>query len=162
MVKKIAIFLITSICAMAESIPMTPLIPAAPVTKEENVNGVIKKRRILITDSVEARVKAQVIVPLEVISDVDIKALVIDDQEVTVPFQLELNKKPDRENFYKINFSQKEIDIDKDGRVDTTIYVNEKINSKIIRDNYVKIEGKNISKEGTHRKKVYITVEVDD
>ena len=162
MVKKIAIFLITSICAMAESIPMTPLIPAAPVIKEENVNGVIKKRRILITDSVEARVKAQVIVPLEVISDVDIKALVIDDQEVTVPFQLELNKKPDRENFYKINFSQKEIDIDKDGRVDTTIYVNEKINSKIIRDNYVKIEGKNISKEGTHRKKVYITVEVDD
>lgn len=162
MVKKIAIFLITSICAMAESIPMTPLIPATPVTKEENVNGVIKKRRLLITDSVEARVKAQVIVPLEVISDVDIKALVIDDQEVTVPFQLELNKKPDRENFYKINFSQKEIDIDKDGRIDTVIYVNEKINSKIIRDNYVKIEGKNISKEGTHRKKVYITVEVDD
>lgn len=162
MVKKIAIFLITSICVMAESIPMTPLIPAAPVTKEENVNGVIKKRRLLITDSVEARVKAQVIVPLEVISDVDIKALVIDDQEVTVPFQLELNKKPDRENFYKINFSQKEIDIDKDGRIDTTIYVNEKINSKIIKDNYVKIEGKNISKEGTHRKKVYITVEVDD
>lgn len=162
MVKKIAIFLITSICVMSESIPMTPLIPAAPVTKEENVNGIIRKRKLLIIDSVEARVKAQVIVPLEVISNVDIKALVIDDQEVTVPFQLELNKKPDRENFYKINFSQKEIDIDKDGRIDTTIYVNEKINSKTIRDNYVKIEGKNISKEGTHRKKVYITVEVDD
>ncbi|MGL5189881.1 MAG: hypothetical protein ACRC7S_09565, partial [Cetobacterium sp.] len=79
-----------------------------------------------------------------------------------IPFEIEMNKKPDKQNYYKINYSENEIDIDKDGKVDTFIYSNKYINSKIEKDNYVVIKGRNISKDGYHEKIVYITVETND
>lgn len=106
--------------------------------------------------------KLKVVVPLEIISDVEINAIVVDDEEIDVPFDIELNKKPDKQNFYKLKYSENIIDIDKDGIADTFIYSPKYINEKIVRDNSVKIKGKNISKDGEYSKKIYITIEVDE
>nr|WP_307776478.1 hypothetical protein [uncultured Cetobacterium sp.] len=170
MIKKIFIIMliITSAVISAEgedssnSIPMIPMIPATPIEKEEDVDGVVKIRPLLKVGAAVAKIQAEVVVPLEVISDVDIKALVVDDENLEIPFELELSRKPEAENMYKLNFSSTKIDIDNDGKIDTEIFASEKINDTTIRDNYVKITGKNISKEGTHKKRVYITVEVRD
>ena len=144
-------------------IPMIPMIPASPTEKPSiGENGEVKIRKLLKVGNAQAKIEAEVIVPLEVISDIDIKALVVDDENLEIPFELELSRKPEANNMYKINFSSTKIDIDNDGIVDTEIFANEKISNKIIKDNYVKITGKNISKEGTHKKRVYITVEVKD
>ena len=83
--------------------------------------------------------------------------MIIDDQRAVVPFEIEMNKEPDKKDYYKLNYSETEIDIDEDGEVDTKIYSNEFINSKIGKRNYVVIEGKNISKEGYHEKIIYLT-----
>lgn len=144
-------------------IPMIPLIPASPTEKPVvGEDGEIKIRKLLKIGTALAKIEAEVIVPLEVISDIDIKALVVDEENLKIPFELELSRKPEASNMYKIDFSSTKIDIDNDGVIDTEIFANEKISDKIIRDNYVKITGKNISKEGTHKKRVYITVEVKD
>ena len=108
------------------------------------------------------KMETEIVVPLEIISDVEIQAMVIDDQKVTVPFEIEMNKEPDKKDYYKLNYSETEIDIDDDGRTDTFIYSNEYINSKIEKDNRVEIQGKNISKEGYHEKIIYITIEIHD
>lgn len=135
--------------------PMIPIVPAIPVEKE-------KIRTLLKTKTLTTKVKGKVIVPLEIISDVNIKALIVDDENVKVPFQVQLNRKPQNENIYNLKFSSTKIDIDRDGKIDTEIFSNRKITNKTIRDNYVKITGKNISNEGTFKKTIYITVEVRD
>ncbi|MGL4901801.1 MAG: hypothetical protein ACRC3I_01825, partial [Cetobacterium sp.] len=66
------------------------------------------------------------------------------------------------QNFYVLNYSETEIDIDGDGTVDTFIYSPKYINKKLVKDNYLYIDGKNISREGVHKKKVYITVELNE
>ena len=114
------------------------------------------------TKSIMMGITTEVVVPLEIISDIDIEAMVVDDQDVVVPFDLELSKTPDKKNFYKLKYSENEIDIDKDGKVDTYIYSNKYINSKIQKDNYVFIRGRNITKEGYHEKIVYVDVEIND
>lgn len=125
-------------------------------------NGEQKTLKLLNSGTLDVELVAQVIVPLEVISDVHIKALVVDDENLEIPFEVELNQKPERTGIYSLNFSKTALDIDDDGIIDTEIFASQNINSKIIKDNYVKITGKNISKEGTHKKRVYITVEVND
>ena len=81
-------------------------------------------------------------------------------QEVTIPFNIEVNKQPDKRDYYRVKFSEDNIDIDKDGVVDTQIYSTKYINSKISDGNFVNIKGSGISSEGTFYKKVYLTVEV--
>ena len=61
-----------------------------------------------------------------------------------------------------LNYSQTEIDLDNDGNIDTKIYSPKYINKKVVDDNLLTIDGSNITKEGLHKKRVYITVEVRD
>ena len=98
---------------------------------------------------------------MEIISDVEIEATLVDDQEVIIPFNIETNKEPDKKDYYKLKFSENEIDIDKDGVIDTYLYTTKYINSKIFDGNYVNIKGSGISREGTFYKKVYLTIEVE-
>ena len=146
-----------------ESIPMIPMLPAIPTDKIEQVeNGKPIIRKLINSGVLEVSLEAEVIVPLEVISDVHIKALVVDNENLEIPFEVELNRKPEAAGIYRLNFSKTTLDIDDDGVIDTEIFASKNIDSKNIKDNYVKITGKNISKEGTHKKRVYITVEVND
>lgn len=149
--------------AIEGSIPLFPLLPSSPIDKvEEGENGKPSIRKLISSGVLDVDLKAEVIVPLEVISDVHIKALVVDDENLEIPFEVELSRKPEAAGIYRLNFSKTSLDIDDDGVVDTEIFASKNIDNKKIKDNYVKITGKNISKEGTHKKRVYITVEVND
>ncbi len=149
--------------AVEESFPATPLLPSIPSDRlEQGENSETTLRRLLSTGVLEVQLEANVVVPLEVISDVHIKALVIDDENLEIPFEVELNKNPESSGIYRLHFSKTALDIDNDGVIDTEIFASKNIDSKRIKDNYVKITGKNISREGTHKKRVYITVEVND
>lgn len=140
--------------------PETSEIPKDKVNpvlrNEEDRNRVLEKM-----DTIMLKVTTNVYVPLEIISDVEIETTVVDDQEVTIPFNIELNKEPDKRDYYKVKFSEENIDIDKDGVIDTQIYSTKYINSKISDGNFVNIKGSGISSEGTFYKKVYLTVEVE-
>lgn len=153
------IFSITGAEGEAPVIPMIPILPAFPSKPE--VDGEIV-RKPLETKTVILGMEVEVVVPLEIISDVEIQAMVIDDQEIEVPFEIEMNKEPDKRDYYRLHFSETELDIDDDGQNDTYIYSNKFINSKIEKDNKVVIKGRNISKEGYHQKIVYITIETHD
>lgn len=135
-------------------VPMLPILPAQKVEE-----GAIKP---LETKTIIMKMETKIEVPLEIISDAEIQALIIDEQRAIVPFDIELNKEPDKKDYYKVNYSETEIDIDNDGKIDTKIYSNQFINSKVEKKNYVVIEGKNISKEGYHEKTIYLTVETND
>ncbi|MGL6120265.1 MAG: hypothetical protein ACRC0V_07120 [Fusobacteriaceae bacterium] len=145
------------------------LLPGIPIIPELNdeettLNSKGEEFRWKLEDSytINLDTKVEVVVPLEIITDVDIKALVIDDQELSIPFELEMNKTPDKENFYVLNYSETEIDIDGDGTLDTFIYSPKYINKKLVTENYLYIDGKNITREGVHKRKVYITVELNE
>ena len=144
-------------------LPAIPLIPALP-NEESTTDGTGEEVKWKLEDSytINLDTKVKAVVPLEIITDVDIKALIIDDEQVTIPFELEMNKVPDKQNFYMLNYRETEIDIDGDGVLDTFIYSPKYINKKLVTDNYLFIDGKNISREGVHRKKVYITVELNE
>ena len=154
-------FLIFNIGLYAEGeniiVPMIPLLPSMPANPEAEGKSVPLETKTIIM-----KMETEIEVPLEIISDTEIQALIIDDQRAVVPFEIEMNKEPDKKDYYKLNYSETEIDIDEDGEVDTKIYSNEFINSKIEKENYVVIEGKNISKEGYHEKIIYLTVETHD
>lgn len=157
-------FLIFSVGLYAEKenvevplIPMIPLLPSMPANPEAEGKPIPLETKTIIM-----KMETEIEVPLEIISDTEIQAMIIDDQRAVVPFEIEMNKEPDKKDYYKLNYSETEIDIDEDGNVDTKIYSNEFINSKIERENYVVIEGKNISKEGYHEKIIYLTVETHD
>lgn len=139
-------------------VPLIPLFPAIP-NKGENVEA-NEIRQLEKTYTVMMESKVNVFVPLEVISDINLEATVIGDQELELPFEVELNRKPEKKNYYTLKYSQNILDIDGDGQNDTYIYSPPFINDKVVKDNYVKIYGGKISKEGTHKKDVYITVEV--
>lgn len=139
-------------------VPLIPLYPAIP-TKGENIEE-DEVRQLEKTYTVMMESKVNVFVPLEVISDINLEATVVGDQELELPFEVELNRKPEKSNYYVLKYSQNILDIDGDGQNDTYIYSPPYINDKIIKNNYVKIYGGKISKEGTHKKDVYITVEV--
>lgn len=136
-----------------------PELPQLPTEDKVEVKGI---RKLEKNTTVMLQTKLKVNVPLEIISDVDVEAMVIDNQKLDVPFDIELNKKPDKQDYYKIKYSETEIDIDEDGQVDTTIYSPKFLNTRIIEDNIVHIDGERISKEGTHKRKVYMTIEVSE
>lgn len=141
-----------------EEIPELPFVPTVKEFLEEE-DGV---RELEKTFTVMLQAKVNVFVPLEILSDIDLKATVIDDQKIKVPFDIMFNREPKKDENYMLRFSENEIDIDNDGNIDTTIYAPAHIKSKIITESYVEIEGSKISKEGKHKKRVYITVEVPD
>ncbi|WP_291255901.1 hypothetical protein [Fusobacterium sp.] len=138
--------------------PMIPLLPAIPTKGENRENDEVRKLEKTYTVMLESRVN--VFVPLEVISDINIDAVLVGDQIAEIPFEIELNRKPEKKDYYSIKYSENILDIDNDGQMDTYIYSPQYINEKISKDNTVKIYGEKISKEGTHKKKVYVTVEV--
>ena len=157
-------FLIFSITIFSEEskpseplVPMIPLLPSMPTNPEAEGKPVPLEVKTIIM-----KMETEIVVPLEIISDTEIQAMVIDDQKAVIPFEIEMNKEPDKKDYYKLKYSETEIDIDEDGQKDTSIYSNEYINSKIEKDNYVVIEGKNISKEGYHEKIIYLTIETHD
>ncbi|MGL5088261.1 MAG: hypothetical protein ACRC6Z_02185 [Cetobacterium sp.] len=145
---------------------LLPGIPIIPGLNDEdttvNSDGEELKWKLEDSYTINLDTKVEVVVPLEIITDVDIKALVIDDQELSIPFELEMNKTPDKQNFYVLNYSETEIDIDGDGTLDTFIYSPKYINKKLVTENYLYIDGKNITREGVHKRKVYITVELNE
>lgn len=132
-----------------------PLLPDG-TEEDENSNRRLEKNFTVFLNS-----KVSVFVPLEIISDIEVNAVIIDEEEVSIPIEIELNRAPEKKDYYKLKFSETEIDIDKDGKIDTFIYSTPFINKKIIDDVMVNIKGKNISKEGDFNKKIYITIEVD-
>ncbi|MGL5965090.1 MAG: hypothetical protein ACRCZ9_09655 [Fusobacteriaceae bacterium] len=145
---------------------LLPGIPIIPELSEgettSGTDGEELRWRLDESYTINLDTKVNVIVPLEIISDVDIKALIVDNQELSIPFELEMNKEPDKKDFYILNYSETEVDIDGDGFLDTFIYSPKYINKKLVTDNYLYIDGKNITREGVHRKKIYITVELKE
>ncbi len=143
---------------LPSELPLIPLIPTLP-NEIENIDedGNIRNLEKNYTVMIEAKVN--IFVPLEIVSDINIDATVYGNQIVEVPFDIELNKEPEKKNYYKLKYSETEIDIDNDGKIDTYIYSPEFINTRYIRDNLVRIHGDKISQEGDYIKKVYVTVE---
>lgn len=166
------LMLLANCYSFGEIIPALPLTPALPnipegspeipglPTEDKVEEGGIRKLEYNTTVMLQGKLKVNV--PLEIASDVDIEAMVIDNQQIEVPFDIELNKEPDIKDYYKIKYSETEIDIDKDGQIDTTIYSPAFLNTRIIEDNYVYIDGAKISKEGTYKKKIFMTIEVKE
>lgn len=140
-------------------LPLTPIAPSIPTTgKDVSENGEIRFLEQTFTVMLES--KMNVFVPLEVVTDIDIEQNVIGDQIVDIPFEIELNREPEKKDFYAIKYSENLLDIDQDGMYDTYIHSPEYINDRVSKDNFVRIYGGNISKEGTHKKDIYITVEI--
>ena len=106
--------------------------------------------------------KVNVYVPLEIVSDVNIDATVLGNEILEIPFDLELNRKPEKNNYYSIKYSDMVLDIDNDGEDDTYIYSPKYINERVETNNYVKIYGEKISNEGIYKKRIYMTVEVGE
>lgn len=172
MVKKIvSIFLIITAQIFAD-VTMLPLKPSKPLGNiavplpvfpdlEDSIgndkNWVLEKNYTVMLEA-----KLDVYVPLEIVSDVEIDTVVLDNEELEVPFEINLNKTPDKRDYYKLKYSETEIDIDNDGVIDTFIYSPKYLNSKIEKENYVKIKGSNISKDGYYTKRVYMTIEIDE
>lgn len=106
--------------------------------------------------------KVNVYVPLEIVSDVNIYATVLGNEILEISFDLELNRKPEKNNYYSIKYSDMVLDIDNDGEDDTYIYSPKYINERVETNNYVKIYGEKISNEGIYKKRIYMTVEVGE
>lgn len=119
-------------------------------------------RKLQKTYTVALETKVNVFIPLEVMSDIDIEATIIGNQVAQIPFEIELNRTPEKKDYYSVKYSKNELDIDDDGQIDTYIYSPKYINERVSKDNYVKIFGEKISKDGMHKKKVYVTVEVGE
>ena len=141
-----------------------PLIPLVPAQNKEDIekNPQLQKRTLEKVYTVMMENKIKIFTPLEILSDVDIDALILGDESVTIPFEIELNKTPEKKDWYKLNYSQNAIDIDGDGQMDTFIYSPKYINTRIVRENSVVINGSKISKDGSYNKKVYITITANE
>lgn len=105
-------------------------------------------------------VEAEVIVPLQIITDLNIKATVIDNQKLEIPFKLEMNK--DSKKTYKLSYSENLIDIDNDGVTDIQISSPELSSDRVVENNKIIIYGNGIKNDGLYRKKIYITIELKD
>lgn len=60
-------------------------------TLEEREGRVLEKTYTILMEE-----KVNVFVPLEIISDVDIEATLIGNQSLEIPFEIELNKQPEK------------------------------------------------------------------
>ena len=106
MKKLIMLFMVISSIGMAKSIPAIPIIPINPPTEnkpdvptlptEDKVEADGRIRKLEQNTTILMNVQLKVEVPLEIVSDVDINAMVIDDMKLEIPFEIELNKKPDK------------------------------------------------------------------
>lgn len=141
-----------------QSIPLIPLEPAIKKSGTDIKNG--EKRELEKTFSIYLDEQMEVFIPLEVITDIDIEATILGNEVVTAPFEINLNKKPNKSNYYTIKYSDILFDIDEDGQYDTRIYSPKYINDRKETNNFVEINGSKISKTGKSSKRVYITVEV--
>lgn len=119
-------------------------------------------RHLEKTYTVMMEAKVDVFIPLEVISDINIETTIVGNQIQEIPFDIELNRRPEKKDYYSVKYSESILDIDNDGQPDTYIHSPKYINEKISKDNYVKIYGEKISKEGKHAKTVYVTVEAGE
>lgn len=137
--------------------------------KELNLPEVNKEKRYITKEGVRELekvynvyldMKVNVYVPLEVVSDINIYATVLGNEILEIPFDLELNRRPEKNNYYSIKYSDMVFDIDNDGEEDTYIYSPKYINERIETNNYVKIYGERISNEGSYKKRIYMTVEI--
>lgn len=139
-----------------------PILPKDDILEVDDEGKIIGKRILEENTTVYLESKVNVFVPLEIISDIDIETLIVDEQKVEIPFEVELNRVPEKKDYYKLHYSETEIDIDEDGQTDTYIYSSPFINTKIKTDNILYIDGARISKEGTFKKKVYMTIEIKE
>lgn len=130
-------------------------------TSGEDLDG-DEYRYLEKTYTVMMESKVDVFIPLEVITDIEVETLVVGNEIKKIPFEVELNRKPEKENYYSIKYSENIIDIDQDGKADTYISSPKYINDRIEKENYVTVYGENISKDGKYNKTVYITVEVGE
>ncbi|MGL4946879.1 MAG: hypothetical protein ACRC5T_13865 [Cetobacterium sp.] len=109
---------------------------------------------------VEMKVVANIIIPLQILTDLDIKSTVVDNQKLEIPFKLEMNKDPKKT--YKLSYTEKLIDMDDDGRVDVQIISPEYSSNRILENNKIVIYGEGIKNDGIYRKIIYMTVELKD
>lgn len=109
---------------------------------------------------VTMKVKANVVTPLQIITDLDIKATVVDNQKLEIPFKLEMNKNPNKT--YELSYTENLIDIDNDGKLDVEIISPKYSTDKVIEDNKIIIYGQGIKEDGIYRKKIYMTVHLKD
>lgn len=139
--------------------------------KELNLPEVNKDKRYITKEGIRELekvynvyldMKVNVYVPLEIVSDIDIYATVLGNEILEIPFDLELNRRPEKNNYYSIKYSDMVLDIDNDGEDDTYIYSPKYINERVETNNYVKIYGEKISNEGIYKKRIYMTVEVGE
>lgn len=150
------------IMTLPDNVPVPDFSGAVVSPDSETAEENSPKWVLLKSTNLNIEAKAKVFVPLEIVSDVEIKALVVDSQELRVPFDIEFNKEPERKDYYSVAFSAEEIDIDNDGTTDTFIRSPKRITSRVLSGNEVHIKGANISREGTHRKRIHMTVEIKD
>ena len=114
MKKLLGLFMLINILSFSNVIPSIPVIPNTgntdidipklPTEDKTEKDGSI--RRLLSNTTVMMESRLNVVVPLEIISDIDIKAMVVDDERVEVPFSLELNKEPDLKDHYRVKYSE--------------------------------------------------------
>lgn len=136
-----------------------------PLPESNKENKYITKEGVRYLEkvyNVYLDMKVNVYVPLEIVSDVNIYATVLGNEILEIPFDLELNRKPEKNNYYSIKYSDMVLDIDNDGEDDTYIYSPKYINERVETNNYVKIYGEKISNEGIYKKRIYMTVEVGE
>ncbi|MGL4861581.1 hypothetical protein [Cetobacterium sp.] len=145
------------------NLPIIEDMPQMPVLEgyKEDLDGK-KLRKLQKTYTVALGTKVNVFIPLEVMTDIDIEATIIGNQIAQIPFDIELNRTPEKKDYYSVKYSKNELDIDDDGEIDTFIYSSKYINERVSKDNYVKIFGEKISRDGIHKKKVYVTIEVGE
>ena len=139
--------------------------------KELNLPEVNKEKRYITKEGIRELekvynvyldMKVNVYVPLEIVSDINIYATVLGNEILELYFELVLNSKYEKNNYYSIKYSDMVFDIDNDGEEDTYIYSPKYINERIETNNYVKIYGERISNEGSYKKRIYMTVEIGE
>ncbi|MGL5123368.1 MAG: hypothetical protein ACRC6K_04300 [Fusobacteriaceae bacterium] len=162
-IKKLNQVIFTFLCVFNVAVSTVNIEEKPPLlslpTESENVDEVGNRRHLLKNYTLMIEAKVNIFVPLEIVSDIEINADVFGEQIVNIPFAVELNREPEKENYYKLKYSETEIDIDEDGSFDVFIYSPEFINTRYVRDNYVQVQGDKISRDGSYQKAVYITVE---
>ena len=135
-----------------------PQLPTDDLTEVDLQGNIIGKRELEKNTTVYLESRVNVFVPLEIISDIDIEAIILDNQKLEIPFEVEFNKVPEKKDYYKLCYSETEIDIDQDGKTDTFIYSSPFINTKIKTDNILYIDGENISKEDQLKGQALVTM----
>ena len=106
-----------------------PQLPTDDLTEVDLQGNIIGKRELEKNTTVYLESRVNVFVPLEIISDIDIEAIILDNQKLEIPFEVEFNKVPEKKDYYKLCYSETEIDIDQDGKTDTFIYSSPFINT---------------------------------